>query len=194
MLPFIFALAFPTLFAAILRSRPFCRTHGLHRLETHGRSCAFAVLGTKQRWHCAVYCAAIPCHAILCQSTLFVAFVVYDARRQEAGRLDCCCCFKTKDMHKRPSAAASVIDPTAEWVRICLLSPSTMCSWVSFCDIINFEQSIPSCHFPLAIGSYAERVRFNILIVSCVNWCWTVTYLWPLSLVPTRNGRRNCTA
>lgn len=52
-----------------------------------------------------------------CQSTLFVAFVVYDTRRQEAGRLDCCCCLKTKDMDKRPSAvAAAAVDPSAEWV------------------------------------------------------------------------------
>eukprot|EP00903_Cladosiphon_okamuranus_P007237 g7024.t1 len=50
------------------------------------------------------------------QSTIFVAFLVYDTRRQEAGRLDCCCCFKTKDMDKRPSTAAcSAIDPSAEW-------------------------------------------------------------------------------
>ncbi|CAM9219494.1 unnamed protein product [Ectocarpus sp. 6 AP-2014] len=50
------------------------------------------------------------------QSTLFVAFVVYDMRRQEAGRLDCCCFLKTKDMHKRPSAvAAAAAEPSAEW-------------------------------------------------------------------------------
>eukprot|EP00752_Nemacystus_decipiens_P002680 g2506.t1 len=50
------------------------------------------------------------------QSTIFVAFLVYDTRRQEAGRLDCLCCFKTKDMDKRPSAAASsVVGPGAEW-------------------------------------------------------------------------------
>ncbi|CAN0219603.1 unnamed protein product [Pylaiella littoralis] len=62
-----------------------------------------------------VYAALGVLALYILQSTLFVAFLVYDARRQEAGRLDCCCCFKTKDMHKRPSAAASVIDPTAEW-------------------------------------------------------------------------------
>eukprot|EP00903_Cladosiphon_okamuranus_P017671 g16272.t1 len=50
------------------------------------------------------------------QSTLFVAFLVYDTRRQEAGRLDCVCCFKTKHMDKRPSAAAATaVDPSAEW-------------------------------------------------------------------------------
>lgn len=72
---------------------------------------------------CTVSCCNIPRYqcpvspALPCQSTLFVAFVVYDARRQEAGRLDCCFCFKTKDMDKRPSAvAASAIDQNAEWV------------------------------------------------------------------------------
>eukprot|EP00904_Undaria_pinnatifida_P001827 jgi/Undpi1/11645/HiC_scaffold_36.g13940.m1 len=40
------------------------------------------------------------------QSTLFVALVVYDARRQEAGRSDCCPCFKTKNMDQRSSALA----------------------------------------------------------------------------------------
>ncbi|CAM9184613.1 unnamed protein product, partial [Scytosiphon promiscuus] len=48
-------------------------------------------------------------------STLFVAFVVYDTRRQEAGRLDCCCCFKTKNMEKRPSALTAANIGSGEW-------------------------------------------------------------------------------
>lgn len=62
-----------------------------------------------------------PLHALTflcsCQSTLFVAFVVYDTRRQEAGRLDCFCCVKTKNMDKRPSVlAAANVDANTEWV------------------------------------------------------------------------------
>ncbi|CAM9133803.1 unnamed protein product, partial [Hapterophycus canaliculatus] len=50
------------------------------------------------------------------KSTLFVAFVVYDTRRQEAGRLDCCCCIKTKYMDNRPSAVTeSKIGSAGEW-------------------------------------------------------------------------------
>lgn len=41
------------------------------------------------------------------QSTIFTAFVVYDARRQEAARLDCCPCFKTKALDKVPSTATT---------------------------------------------------------------------------------------
>lgn len=114
--------AFPSLLVSVLRSCSFCRTHGLHRLQFHDLSYAFAIL-LRNNNGTARY-VMLPCHAMPYQSTLFVAFVVYDTRRQEAGRLDCCCCFKTKNMHKRPSAAASVIDPNAEWVRSLFLSYS----------------------------------------------------------------------
>lgn len=30
------------------------------------------------------------------QMTAFVAFLTLDAKRQEAGRMDWCCCFKSK--------------------------------------------------------------------------------------------------
>eukprot|EP00752_Nemacystus_decipiens_P003771 g3472.t1 len=62
-----------------------------------------------------VYAALGVLALYILQSTLFTAFVVYDARRQEAGRLDCLCCLKTKHMDKRPSAAAAGVDPSTEW-------------------------------------------------------------------------------
>lgn len=42
---------------------------------------------------------------------------MYDTRRQEAGRLDCCCCFKTKNMDKRPSAVTGTnLGTKGKWV------------------------------------------------------------------------------
>lgn len=117
-------------------------------------------LGSNTQWHCAVCDAAISCCAMLGQSTLFVAFVVYDTRRQEAGRLDCLCCFKTKNMHKRPSVAAAVIEPTAEWVRACFCG--NLCKLTAgSCSIISFSSRL--------FGPNAERVGLNVFhLILCL--------------------------
>ena len=61
------------------------------------------------------------------QSTVFVAFVVFDARRQEAGRLDIVPCCKTKNMDRRPrDVASAAVPPGEEWVNNMTLRPRVL--------------------------------------------------------------------
>lgn len=112
-----------------------------------------------------------------CQSTLFVAFLVYDTRRQEAGRLDCCCCFKTKHMDKRPSAAAdSAIDPSAEWVRepsCCIFLDDLFCCSSDTCrhSFLSHSNSTLNAPPPASSPVCCHLISIRPFLLSLIGQC-----------------------